>query len=153
MKPTFLSLSAVLLAAAFAPGALAQKGQPGLPTPDRRNAVTEAVRKARAGVVTIQADRYGRAKSATGTGIIVDERGYLVTNFHVVGGQKAVSARLFDGPEVEGTVVSGDAGTDLAVVRIVTDKKLSALVLAPAGDLMVGETVIAVGHPYGYTNT
>ncbi len=118
----------------------------------RRNPVTEAVQKTKASIVTVKVPRQN-AKDLVGTGVIVDEHGYILTNRHVVGGKTAVSVRLDDGTDLEGTVVLGDSSTDLAIVRIQTDKPLTALGLAPISDLMVGETVIAVGHPFGYTNT
>ncbi len=63
------------------------------------------------------------------------------------------SVRLNSGIEIEAAVIWRTAAYDLAVVRVATPQKLQALELAPVSDLMVGETVIAVGHPFGYTNT
>lgn len=118
----------------------------------RRNPVVEAVRKTRAAIVTIQAPR-ASGRDTTGTGVLVDERGFLVTNRHVLGAARKVKVLLHDGTETVGDTVAVEAAWDLAVVRIRPPRKLQALPLGPAADLMVGETVIAVGHPYGYTNT
>ena len=88
-----------------------------------------------------------------GAGVIIDARGYIVTNRHVTGGKKSVKVRLHDGAETTGTVVVADNDYDLAVLRIKTDKKLTPLRITPADDLMVGETVFAVGNPFGYEGT
>jgi serine protease Do len=122
---------------------------------NRRTEVVEAVEKTRAGIVSLKVEKrsnWGRTETV-GTGIIVDERGYVVTNAHVVKSAERVTVRLADGAEVNGRVVTEDAHYDLAVVRIQTSHKLEALTLGPGSDLLVGEDVIAIGHPFGYTNT
>src|SRR5262249_48093809 len=63
------------------------------------------------------------------------------------------SVVLFDNTEFPASILTQDAKTDLAIIRVRADKPLKELPLAPGGDLMVGETVIAVGHPFGYRNT
>jgi serine protease Do len=122
---------------------------------NRRTAVVEAVEKTRDGIVSVKVEKSGAwgRKEVVGTGVVIDERGYVVTNRHVVAGADRVTARLPDGTEVTAQVVVEDARYDLAVLRVPADKKLQALPLGPGGDLMVGETVIAVGHPFGFTNT
>jgi serine protease Do len=93
-------------------------------------------------------------KDLVGTGVIVDEGGLIITNRHVVAASNRVTVVLHDNTtQISGEVIHMDASTDLALVRIKTSKKLQALKPAPVGDLMPGETVIAIGHPYGYTNT
>src|SRR5207244_6181223 len=93
-------------------------------------------------------------KDMTGTGVIVDaQRGLIVTNRHVIGPNKTVTIRLHDGTSLQGQVVLADSSVDLGVVQVRSTKKLRELRPAPVSDLVVGETVIAVGHPYGYTNT
>jgi len=118
----------------------------------RKTPIVEAVDKTRAGIVTISVPRSGH-KDAVGTGILVDERGYIVTNRHVVGSARSVQVRLADGTEWTAPVLIVEPAYDLAILRIHAGMKLAALPLAPAGDLMVGEQVIAVGHPFGYLNT
>ncbi len=121
----------------------------------RRTPIVEAVQKTRAGIVTIKVEKRGglARKDVVGTGVIVDERGYVVTNRHVIASAEHVTVHLADGTELAGEVFVEDASHDLAVIRIKSSRKLQALSLGPASDLMVGETVIAVGHPFGYTNT
>jgi serine protease Do len=119
----------------------------------RRSPIVEAVNKTKESIVTIKVVRANAAKDTVGTGVVIDERGYVLTNRHVVGTSTKVRVKLFSDKEFAATVVWGDPAYDLAVLRIDAGQKLTALKLAPAADLMVGETVIAVGHPFGYTNT
>src|SRR6516162_450693 len=119
----------------------------------RRNPITEAVKKTKQSIVCIRVPRPGGGKDMIGSGVLVDERGIIVTNRHVVGAKTSVTVCLFDKTTLTGEVLAGDPACDLAIIRIQTDKKLTALPLAPVNDLMVGETVIAIGHPDGYTNT
>jgi serine protease Do len=119
----------------------------------RKTPIVEAVKKTRAGVVTLRAHRLGGRKDIIGTGVIVDERGYIVTNRHVVVGAESITVRLADDTELTAKVAVEIESHDLAVVRVHSDKALHPLPLGPASDLMVGETVIAVGNPFGYANT
>lgn len=122
----------------------------------RRTPVVEAVARARPSVVTVKALRRSGShgqRETVGTGVIVDERGYVITCQHVVAGAGQLSVRLTDGTDLVPRVVASDAHHDLAILHIQTGKKLPALPLGPSSDLLVGETVIAVGHPYGYSHT
>jgi serine protease Do len=119
----------------------------------RRSPVVEAVKKTRPGIVCVRAARPGGGRDMIGTGVIVDERGFIVTNKHVVSSNRTVTICLHDERTLTGEVLVADASRDLAIIRVNASGKLAALPLAPVGDLMVGETVIAIGHPYGYTNT
>jgi serine protease Do len=119
----------------------------------RRNPIVDAVEKTKASIVTVKVARTNAAKDTVGTGVIVDERGFILTNRHVVGTSHNVRVRLYNGTELAADVLWSDAAHDLAVLRVETGKKLEYLELGPTADLMVGETVIAVGHPFGYTNT
>ena len=150
MRPfSTLPLAALLLSWLFAPVAFGNDPEPF----QRRNPVTEAVKKTKPSIVCIKVPRPGGGKDMIGSGVIVDERGIIVTNRHVVGAKSNVTVCLHDDTKLEGEVFKSDPACDLAIVRIHTGKKLTALPLAPVNDLMVGETVIAIGHPYGYTNT
>ena len=117
----------------------------------RSNPVTEAVKRTKAGVVAIRIPRQGE-RDMVGSGVIVDEGGLIVTNRHVTAGKKQVNVRLHDGTDLVGDVVLTDCDLDLAIVKIKTAKKLAALQLGPT-DLMVGETVLAIGSPFGYDAT
>jgi S1-C subfamily serine protease len=93
--------------------------------------------------------------SGTGSGVIVDPEGYVLTNNHVVAGVESagLSVRLSDGRVISGvTVVGSDEATDLALLKISADK----LIAAPWGDsdeLKVGDWVLAVGNPFGLDRT
>ncbi len=121
----------------------------------RRTPIVEAVQKTRASIVAVKAEKKGSwgRKETGGTGVIVDERGFVVTNSHVVASADRVTVHLADGSELAATIVTEDAHHDLAVLRLSTTRKLQALPFGTSSDLMVGETVIAIGHPFGYTNT
>jgi serine protease Do len=119
----------------------------------RRTPIVEAVQKTRAAIVTVKVDKPGRTRETIGTGVIVDERGYVVTNRHVVHEGIRVLVRLANGSDLRARMLASDPRRDLAVLRVRAGKTLPALLLAPASDVMVGETVIAVGHPFGYRNT
>ncbi len=91
-----------------------------------------------------------RQGSGTGTGIVVDKDGHIVTNYHVIEGAREVSVEFVDGTVVAGTVVRTDEANDLAVVRV----SAAAGLLAPAtfADSSLvhpGETVFAIGNPFG----
>lgn len=144
---------ALLTAAAFVPSSRAQEFAEPPRSYDRRNAVVQAVRKTKAAVVTVRVPRPGGGKDLIGTGVIIDERGYLLTNRHVVGASRRVKVTLHDGTDLLAEVVAAEARCDLAVLRVRTSRRLTALRLGPHDDLMVGEDIIAIGHPFGYSYT
>jgi len=92
-----------------------------------------------------------KGESGVGSGIIVDKKGYILTNNHVANKQvNDITVSLFDGRDLKGKVVWSDEGLDLAVLKITQDH----LSVAPLGDskmLTVGDTAIAIGNPLGLT--
>jgi serine protease Do len=91
-------------------------------------------------------------RRSQGSGFIIREDGYLVTNAHVVGDAERIQVRLIDGRRFEGKVVGLDERVDLALVKIDT----KGLPVAPLGDsnrTRVGEFVLALGHPFGLEQT
>lgn len=95
-------------------------------------------------------DIFGRVVegSGTGSGIIIDNQGHIVTNNHVVEGADNIMVILHDGTELEATLVGRDSQTDLAVIKVNPEK----LVVAELGDsskLKVGELAVAIGSPMG----
>lgn len=121
----------------------------------RETPIVRAVRKVRPGVVSIKAERRSptRTREVVGTGVIVDERGYVVTTRHLVHDAFRLIAQLSDGTPVPCAVHADLPDSDLAVLRVDAGGKLPALDLANSSDLMEGETVIAIGHPFGYSYT
>ncbi len=88
-----------------------------------------------------------------GSGIVIDAKGLVLTNAHVVEGADRVEVTLADGRDVEGTVLGSDAITDLAVVRIPQGSGLKAAPLGDSERLEVGDWAIALGTPYGLERT
>ncbi len=88
-----------------------------------------------------------------GSGVIVNEKkGYLLTNFHLIKGAKAVTVNLSDGRKFKAKIVGGDALTDLAVLHIQATN-LHALKFADSDKAKVGDFVAAIGNPFGLSQT
>jgi serine protease Do len=87
-----------------------------------------------------------------GSGSIVNKHGYILTNNHVVGEADKITVKLPDGREFEAKLVGADPATDLAVVKI-EGKNLPFAKLGQSDDLQVGESVIAIGNPFGLEQT
>jgi Do/DeqQ family serine protease len=94
-----------------------------------------------------------RVQQSLGSGVIVDaEKGYVLTNNHVIDGADDIAVRLSDGREHSAEFVGSDRDTDLAVIRIDADD-LAELPLDEAESLRVGDFVVAVGNPFGLGQT
>ncbi|RDS82756.1 DegQ family serine endoprotease [Dyella monticola] len=94
-----------------------------------------------------------KVEQSLGSGVIVDaQKGYILTNNHVVGGADDITVTLQDGRNVKGTLVGSDPATDVAVVKIHADH-LQALPIADSSTLRVGDFVVAVGEPFGLGQT
>jgi S1-C subfamily serine protease len=95
--------------------------------------------------------------TATGSGFVVDREGYIVTNAHVVEGADSVGVSFEDGgQEVDAEVEGVDTSTDLAVLKVNPDEVEGGLTPVPLGDsskVAVGDPVIAIGNPFGYSRT
>lgn len=98
-------------------------------------------------------DDGARRVNGMGTGVIIDERGYILTNFHVVDGVSRIHVTMYDGEAHIATLVSGDPTIDLAVIKISSDEPFSVITIGTSSDLMLGETVVAIGNAYGYPTT
>jgi len=86
---------------------------------------------------------------ATGSGVIVDERGFILTNFHVIQGAQALTVFTNDGRKYTAKVIGADPGTDLALVKIDAQGKLPVAKLGDSSKVDVGEWVVAIGNPRG----
>ena len=92
--------------------------------------------------------------SGQGSGFVFDAEGHIVTNHHVVDGAQSVSVRFWDGSTHDATVVGSDPSTDLAVIKVDAPADvLIPLALGDSGSLSVGETVVALGSPFGLEGT
>lgn len=91
-------------------------------------------------------------ESGLGSGVIVDKDGYILTNNHVIKDADEIKVKLSDKREFKGKVIGTDSKTDLAVIKI-DSNHLPLLRLGDSDKLRVGETVIAVGNPFGLNQT
>ena len=134
------------------------------------NWATEAYLKNRDSVVFIQGDKKveERRRNSTdsertfngmGTGVIIDERGYIITNYHVVMDISEIQVTTYDQkmlvgtPEYKpfiGTLVATDPETDLAIIKINSRAPLRPITFGRSHNLMPGEVCMAIGNPYGY---
>ncbi len=141
----------------------------------RRSAVVDVVQKVGPAVVFIGTEQLvdrrmrgspleefffgdgGRQQRQTvqslGSGVIIDPGGIIVTNDHVIRGASAVHVVLADGRQLDAEVVGADAQNDLALLRVASKTALPAAKLGTSSDLMIGETVVAIGSPFGLTKT
>ena len=89
-----------------------------------------------------------------GSGVIIDgRRGFILTNAHVVSQAGQITVTLMDERRFEAQLVGSDPDSDLAVLRIPADKPLPSVAMGACDDLMIGETVIAIGNPFGFSHT
>jgi serine protease Do len=98
-------------------------------------------------------DKSDETRRGTGSGFLVTEDGYLVTNAHVVESAETVQIRLADGKRFVGRVVGKDSRVDLALVKIDNASSVPVLPLGDSNRLRVGEFVLALGHPFGLEQT
>ena len=94
-----------------------------------------------------QPDRHG-----AGSGVIISQDGYIVTNNHVVGQADEINVKLNDGREFKGRIIGTDETTDLALVKI-DAKDLPAIKIGNSDNLKLGQWVLAVGNPFNLTST
>ncbi|MGY4540191.1 putative serine protease PepD [Arthrobacter sp. UYNi723] len=123
---------------------------------DDVNAITAAALKASPSVVTISAS--SGSSGGTGSGIVLDDQGHILTNTHVVtlDGQSANAAlevRTSAGKVLKATLVGTDPLSDLAVIKVDDASGLTPATLGDSGKLNVGDTAIAIGSPLGLTGT
>ncbi len=116
---------------------------------------TQGVQRGQTEIVDLfgQSYRQERQVLGEGSGIIIDEAGYILTNFHVVGSADTVQIALSDGRNVkEVQLVGYDQTTDLAVLKI-DEKNLHAMEWGDSSAIEVGEPVLAIGNPFGLAHT
>jgi serine protease Do len=176
-RPRTLLLAAIVLLACLGGAGVAGAQDPFL----RRTATVDAVQKVGPAVVSITSARLAESnpfrtmqndtvyrrflrdfvdpnrRSQTGvelgSGVIIDPEGHVLTNEHVISRATQISVKLADGRSFSAEVVGADPNNDLAVLRIETDEHLPWIAPGRSDDLLVGEPVIAIGNPFGFSNT
>jgi serine protease Do len=149
------------------------------PLSDRRTPVVRAVEKAAPAVVNISTkqvrmvrpnfwmdvpDMFKRefgdlfkprrqVTGSLGSGVVISPQGYIVTNAHVVEQADEIIVTMADESQHKAELVSADPEGDLAIIKMETDKPVAAIRMGTSSDLMIGETVIAVGNPFGYQHS
>jgi S1-C subfamily serine protease len=122
---------------------------------DESSAVIEAAQQVGPAVVSIRTRQGGIiAAEGTGSGVIFDPDGWILTNRHVVEDANELVVQLNDGRELAATVYGVDTYTDLAIIKVEPDEALPVAPIGTSGDLEPGQLAIAIGNPLGqYANT
>ena len=94
-----------------------------------------------------------RNETAQGSGFIIDDRGLIVTNNHVIAGASSITVVLHDGKTLQAKLIGADAKTDLALLKVKTDIKLKAVNWGNSDEVKVGNWAMAIGNPFGLVNT
>ena len=124
--------------------------------------ITQAVEKVGPAVVTVvgqmpaQRTFFGLSSggASTGSGVILTQDGYIITNNHVIEGADEIQVKLSNGEEFEATIVGRDVKTDVALIKITADTRTFPVARMGNSDVLrVGEWVMAVGNPYGLAHT
>ncbi|MBW2603035.1 MAG: Do family serine endopeptidase [Deltaproteobacteria bacterium] len=93
-------------------------------------------------------------RTSLGSGVIIDgKRGFILTNKHVIIKSSTITVALRDGREFKAQIIGADPDSDLAVLRISPKGDLPVIEMGNSNNLMIGETVIAIGNPFGFSNT
>lgn len=132
----------------------------------RQTPIVKVVQRVRPSVVNIRGEKTVGATGALptspdaprrvngmGTGVIVDPRGYILTNYHVVDGVREIQVTLADEKRYVATLFARDVETDLAIIKVNLPEKAPVITVGTSSDLMPGESVIAVGNAFGYEHT
>lgn len=131
----------------------------------RRTPLVRAVQRAQPSVVNIFGEKRvisgdfagqavdDRRVNGMGTGVVLDQRGYVLTNYHVIEGVDKIQVTLSDGQTTSARLIGYDADTDLAVVKVDVEDPLPVIAVGRSDDLMPGESVIAIGNAFGYGHT
>jgi S1-C subfamily serine protease len=122
-------------------------------TKDNAEAVREAViAKVRPAVVQVNITT--QSSIGLGSGVIIDRRGYIITNNHVIDGAQKIEVVLSDGTKIQAQPVGKDQALDLAVLKVpVPGQNLTVAALGDSSQLRVGQEVLAIGNPLGITQT
>jgi serine protease Do len=130
---------------------------------ERNTPLVRAVAQCRASVVNLRGRKSVQLEDSDsnemkqvngmGTGVIIDPRGYILTNYHVVQGVKQIQVTTSQCEKMTGRLIAHDPESDLALLKIDSNQQLPTIPIGTSSDLMLAETVAAVGNAYGYEHT
>ena len=89
------------------------------------------------------------ANNSIGSGVIFSEDGYIVTNTHIISGNKLIKVKLHTGEEIDANLIGADVNADIAVLKINSNSLLKPINVSNSDDLKIGDKVLAIGNPYG----
>ncbi|TWT53518.1 putative periplasmic serine endoprotease DegP-like precursor [Rubripirellula amarantea] len=113
----------------------------------------KTVRSTAAGMAGAEGPDSFRQVNGMGTGVVIDPRGYVVTNFHVVEDVDDIRVTLSNGETTSAQLVASRVKSDLALIKVDSSSLLPTIPRGTSSDLMVGEPVIAIGNAFGYVHT
>lgn len=102
---------------------------------------------------TLPGPTFLERRASLGSGVVVDADGYIVTNAHVVSRASQILVTALDGKEFKAQLLGEDSNIDIAVLKAETSGPFPFLTFGASEDLMIGETVVAIGNPFGLQNT
>ena len=89
------------------------------------------------------------ANNSIGSGVIFSEDGYIVTNTHIISGNRLIKVKLHNGEEFDANLIGADTNADIAVLKIKSNSLLKPINVSNSDDLKIGDKVLAIGNPYG----
>lgn len=92
-------------------------------------------------------------REGQGSGFIIDRRGYILTNNHVIGNAKEIRVTLANGEKLPAQLIGQDPNSDIAVIKVTSDKIDSTATLGDSDKIRVGQKAIAIGNPFGLSHT
>ncbi|MEE9165784.1 MAG: trypsin-like peptidase domain-containing protein, partial [Nitrospinota bacterium] len=92
-------------------------------------------------------------RQSLGSGVAINSSGYILTNEHVISRASSITVTLSDKREFSAKLIGADPKTDIAVIKIDTKEPLPFIEMGKSDDLLIGETVIAIGNPFGLSHT
>lgn len=139
----------------------------------RRSSVVQAVEQISAAVVSVRTEVMVRQpdlaglewffhdfasprspeRLSQGSGVIIDANGYVLTNYHVIATGGDIEVELSDGRKFRAEVIGSTPDHDLAVLKVMSHTSLPYVLMGNSADLMIGETLIAIGNPFGLSHT
>ena len=165
-RPKYMILYVIILAIGFpiSGSHTAKADNPVTKADSRYTPLVRAVQNCKRSVVNLRGRKSVPADSGLGsqklkqvngmgTGVVIDSRGYVLTNYHVVQGVKVIEVTTADRKKTTAQLLAHDPETDLAIIKIKTSEPLPTIKIGTSSDLMLAEQVAAVGNAYGYEHT